>query len=69
VAGTRRAASRLAYLFVWTENKFMRMSSDTFKQNATAAMADAGLPQALAKTKPLFVKKRGRAPLPKASRW
>jgi L-lactate dehydrogenase complex protein LldF len=48
----------LAYRFVWKDKKFMQATSDTFKQNATVALADAGLQQAMAKTKPMFVKKR-----------
>jgi L-lactate dehydrogenase complex protein LldF len=39
----------------------MPATSDTFKQNATRALADAGLQRALAKTKPMFIKKRRAA--------
>jgi len=39
----------------------MLASSDTFRQNATAAMADAGLQRAIAHSRPHFVEKRRAA--------
>ena len=58
VAGRRRAASkRLAYPFVWRDEEIMQVSSDTFKQNASAgngrcrAAAGAGQDQAAIRQK------------------